>query len=116
MKRWWFLKITKFAAIFVVMVLLLGFVVMQLWNALIPDLLKGPEITFLQAVGILVLTHILFHGGPRRHWHSGHRERWRKHWEEKLASLTPEEREKLKAEWKRRCGWTEEETEKKTNA
>jgi len=112
MKRWWLLKVAKFIVIFSVIVVGLGFIVMQLWNMLIPELFKGPEITFLQSIGLLLLSHILFRGGPH-HWHSRHRERWRKHWEQKLASMSPDEREKLKAEWKRRCGWYQEETEEK---
>jgi len=47
----------------------LGGVVMLLWNALIPDLFGGPAITFVQAIGLLLLAHLLlrrrfFYGGP----------------------------------------------------
>ena len=52
---------------------LFGAITMWLWNALMPGIFKLPEIGFWQAVGIIVLTQILFKGGPahraaRSHW------------------------------------------------
>jgi hypothetical protein len=79
-----------------------GFVVMGLWNALIPELFKGPVLSFWQAVGLLLLSHILLRGWGSGGW--GHN-RWRHRFEEKLAAMTPEERDKFKEEWRRRCGW-----------
>jgi hypothetical protein len=48
-------------------------VTMWLWNGLVPGIFKLPEIGFWQAVGILILSHILFKGGlashpGRSHW------------------------------------------------
>src|SRR5262249_1346489 len=71
----------------------LSFVVMSLWNALIPDLFAGPHVSFWQAAGLLVLSRILCVGFPRGghgwrhrhgHWHSG----WR--------DLPPEERARIR--------------------
>lgn len=42
---------------------LFGAVTMWLWNWLMPAIFKLPAIGFWQAVGILVLAHILFRGG-----------------------------------------------------
>ena len=87
------------------LIAVLSFVVMSLWNALIPDLFHGPMVTFWQAVGLLVLSKILFGGLRGRHgggWH-GHgwrREMWRKKWE----SMTPEERDRMRARFRHRCG------------
>lgn len=75
---------------------------MLLWNALLPAVLGVSAITFWQALGILVLSKILFggfHGGHGHHkshhgWHDSHG---------KWMHLSPEEREKLKAEWRSRC-------------
>jgi hypothetical protein len=72
----------------------LGAVVMVLWNAMVPAIFTGArQIDYLHALGLLVLTRILF-GGFRGHggWH-GHRHfgRWQ--------AMTPEEREKF-----HRCG------------
>ncbi len=85
-------------------VALLGLVVMSLWNALIPELFHGPQLRYWQAVGLLVLTRILFGGFRGRGWHGHGRwrgEMWRRQWE----SMTPEERERLRARFKHRCGW-----------
>ncbi len=37
---------------------------MLLWNALMPDLFGLPELDFLQAMGLLLLSRILFGGRP----------------------------------------------------
>ncbi|MBN1335336.1 MAG: hypothetical protein JXB39_05200 [Deltaproteobacteria bacterium] len=49
---------------------LLGLVVMLLWNWLMPAIFGLPVLTWLQAVGLLVLCHVLFkgvHGHGDRH-------------------------------------------------
>ncbi len=105
MRGRWALKAVKMICLLIVGTLVIGFVVMGLWNALIPELFKGPVLTFWQSVGLLVLSHILFRGWGR--WGHGNgwgHNRWRHRFEEKLAAMTPEEREKFKEEWRRRCG------------
>jgi membrane protein implicated in regulation of membrane protease activity len=105
MKTWWTLKAVKILVLITVGALALGLVVMLLWNALIPELFSGPVLTFWQAVGLLVLCHILLRGWGRWRYANGwRRDRWRHRFEEKLAGMTPEEREKFKEEWRRRCG------------
>lgn len=77
-----------------------GFIVMSLWNWLVPVLFGGRIITFWQALGVLVLSKILFGGFFRRH-SFGDRGRARKLiWER----MTPEEREKFRAGMRHRCG------------
>lgn len=83
-----------------------GFVVMSLWNWLIPSLFGGPALHFWQAVGLLMLTRILVgrigrgHGSGRGPghwvWRGGMRHDWQR--------MTAEEREKLRESIKRRCG------------
>ncbi len=90
---------------FLVAIVVLSLATMLLWNALVPSLFKGPSVSFGQALGLLVLSHILLRGG--RPWHCRHgwrRERWRKRFEEKLQSMSPEERERFREEWGRRWG------------
>lgn len=95
----------------VLMVAVLGLVVMVLWNALIPSLFNGPELTYWQAMGLLLLSHLLLRGwAPWRHGNGWRHDRWRRRFEEKLAAMTPEERERFREEWKYRCGWHGEET------
>jgi hypothetical protein len=80
-----------------------GWVVMSLWNWLLPGLFAWRMITFWQAMGMLVLCRILFGGVSGRGWHrsrySGRRMggRW--------ANTTPEEREKFRQGMRERCGF-----------
>jgi len=71
-----------------------GFLVMGLWNWLIPVLFGRPEITFWQAAGLLGLSRILLGGfrgpGGPPHW------RWRRRMMERWEQMTPEEREKFR--------------------
>jgi len=86
---------------------LASFVVMQLWNNLLPAILHVSVITFWQAMGIFILCKILFGfgkgGGPR--W--GGRGPWMRHrMEERFKNMTPEEKEKFKQKMRERgaCG------------
>lgn len=91
---------------------LLGFIVMVLWNCLLPEILSLPKINFWQAIGLLALTRILF--GTIKGWKgcnsccnsNEHNSGWKKKWEDRLANMTPEEREKAKEKYKRWCGFT----------
>ena len=85
----------------------LGFVVMSLWNGLLPPLFGFKTIRFWQALGLLVLSRILFGGFHGRHGGSfRRRQRLIQRWE----SMTPEEREKFKQGFRGRfCGFQESE-------
>jgi hypothetical protein len=76
----------------------LGYLVMLLWNWLLPTLFVGVrEIDYVQALGILVLSKILF-GGSRGHGcHGG----WHKN---RLENMTQEERDKFKTGLTGCCG------------
>ena len=74
-------------ALFIVAaVVAFGLVTMLLWNWLVPAVFSGPYITFIQALGILVLSKILLSSGRGHHWgrwgHYGWRERLRERMEE----------------------------------
>lgn len=102
MKKFWIKKGLLFFTFFIAFVLLLGLVVMGLWNAILPAVIGVKVITFTQALGILLLSKILFsgfHGGFK-----GRREQWKMKMQEKMGNMTPEEKEKFKAEWQNRCG------------
>ena len=105
MKRFWFKRIFMFVIFFIAAVLLFGTIVMGLWNAILPAVIGVKTITFIQALGILLLSKILFGGfGRRGGWYAGRHNAWRNKMQDKWANMTPEEREKFKAEWKNRCG------------
>lgn len=91
-----------FFFIFVAAVLLFGLLVMSLWNALLPAILGVKAITFIQALGILLLSKILFGGFGGRGWRGS--PAWKQKMKQRFTNMTPEEREKFKAEWKNRCG------------
>jgi hypothetical protein len=75
-------------------------VVMWLWNAILPGLIVGvSSLTYFKAMGLLLLSRILF-GGFR----GGFSGRKRPYWKEKMRNMTPEEREKFQTEWRERCG------------
>ena len=97
-KRAIFIPIAIAAGVF-----LFGTVVMYLWNAIIPAVLGLGVITFWQAIGILVLSKILFGGFRGGHGHNNFHSHSRE-MREKWMHLTPEEREKMKTEWRGRCG------------
>ncbi|MGA3190308.1 MAG: hypothetical protein ABSF22_24650 [Bryobacteraceae bacterium] len=77
-----------------------GGIVMMLWNWLVPALFGGRLITFWQALGVLVLSKILFGGFHRGHGFGG---RGRVRLIDKWERMTPEEREKFKAGMRHRC-------------
>jgi len=105
MKQWWMTKIAKVLVFVTIGAAAFGLIVMLLWNALIPGLFGGPALTFWQALGLLVLSHILLRGwGPWRHAGSWRHNRWRNKFEAKIAAMTPEEREQFREEWLRHCG------------
>lgn len=109
-----FLRILKFLVIGVLILTLLSFVVMRLWNWLTPELFGWHVITFWQALGVLILSKILFGGfrgrpAPHRYWRRRMMERW--------AHMTPAEREKFRESMRGCCGsWETARTEPKATA
>jgi len=66
-----------------IMGLLLGFFVMILWNWLMPNIFGLTTITFWQAWGLVILTHIFFKSFPH-HSSSRHSEQWKEHFKNKF--------------------------------
>ena len=99
--RWSVKGLAVLAAVAAV-VAVLSFVVMLLWNSLVPAQFRGPPLQYWQALGLLLLSRILFGGlRGRGGWHGHWRQRmWRERWE----SLTPEERARLREQFQGRCG------------
>lgn len=93
-------KFLRFILIAIAGLLLITFIVMTLWNNILAPVLGVALINFGQALGILVLSKILF-GGFRGGWRGGGR-----YWRgvpDKWQSMTPEEKEKFTKEWRSRC-------------
>jgi hypothetical protein len=101
MRGKWILRGLKFALLAALAVAIFSFLVMNLWNWLMPALFGLHLISFWQALGLLVLSKILFGGfrGPR-----GPHMQWRRRMAERWAQMTPEERDKFREGMRGRCG------------
>ena len=84
----------KFVLMAVAGIAVAGLVVMALWNWLVPVLFGLQQISFLQALGLLVFGRLLF--GSLRCRPSPH-DRWHRQLGESWKGKTPEEREKFRA-------------------
>ena len=89
MNRYWMFKAVKMAILFAGFVLLAGVAVMLLWNALIPAIFDGTRITWIQALGLLLLARILVGGRGHSCFGSHRRRYWRERW---AAEKRPGER------------------------
>jgi hypothetical protein len=80
---------------------LFGFIVMGLWNWIVPPVIGWKALTFWQALGLLVLSRILLGGFFRPNSFGERRRARRMMWEQ----MTPEQREKFRAAgMEHRCG------------
>jgi hypothetical protein len=104
-------KAGKIVVITVVALAAMGLVTMGLWNWLMPVLFGLKTIGFWQAVGLVLLSKILFgglRGGPGR-------AAWRRRMEERWENMTPDERERFREGM--RHGWCRDKApEAKENA
>jgi len=85
---------------FVAFIAIGGWVVLLLWNWLLPPLFGWHTITFWRALGLLLLCRILFGrigggGSGRSHFRRRTAERWER--------MTPEERERFREGMRGRC-------------
>jgi hypothetical protein len=95
------LKAIRIALFVVIGCIVFGFLVKSLWNVLMPPIFGWHTITYWQALGLLLLSKILF-GGFHRHGGGGGRSLWRNRMKERWEHMTPEEREKFRRGM--RCG------------
>lgn len=92
-----------------------GEIVRSLWNWLMPALFHLGAVTFWQAIGLMILSWLLFGGlrgvgrvgSRRRDWgpmHGRWNARWEERWEQRWQQMSPEEQNRFR-EWARtRCG------------
>jgi Ca2+/H+ antiporter, TMEM165/GDT1 family len=101
MKRYRFLRALKITLFAILGVAAFSFLAMSLWNALLPNIFGLRTISFWQALGLLVLSKVLF-GGFRPYAGAGLRGQRRllERWEQ----MTPEERERFRQGLRRGCG------------
>lgn len=100
MKRHWILRGLTVLFFVVLAIAVFSLVVMGLWNRLMPVVFGLHAINYWQALGLLVLSKVLFGGfhgrGFGKHWRQRMMERW--------EQMTPEEREKFQAGMRAGCG------------
>ena len=94
-------RFLKIPFIIAAIVLIKSGLVMLLWNSLIPDLFSGPEVTYGQAIGLVVLAKLLIGFGGHRFM--GGRFGGPPFGPGRWAALSPEEREKLRESIRHRC-------------
>jgi hypothetical protein len=82
-----------------------GVIVQNLWNWILPPLFGWRELTFWQALGLLVLSRILFGGSGWRGSSGSARSRIRRRMEERCRNMTPEERERFRQRMRERWGF-----------
>jgi hypothetical protein len=96
-RRFWVKKIIFIPFLVAAGLFVFGNLVMYLWNAILPEVMPVHTITFWQALGIFLLSKILFggyHGGDHRHHaHDDRRKELREQW----MKMNPEEREKMRS-------------------
>src|ERR1700693_5134800 len=101
MRARWVKRKLKVAVIAVLAVAVFGFMVMGLWNWLAPAVFGLRTISFWQALGILILSKILFGGFRGRPGYGGH---WRRRMSARWEQVRAEEREKFRQGMFSRCG------------
>lgn len=103
MKKFWFLKAFAIVAAFI---FIGGFAVMSLWNWLISSIFGLVTITWVQALGLLVLSKILFGGFCGGGWGGGGNRHnfWKQKMAERMANMTDEEKEHFRAKMQNRWG------------
>ena len=72
----------------------------EIWNRVIPDVFHFTRVTFWQALGILVISKILFSGRFGGHNMRG---KFRSKISKFKESFSEEDRNKLRQEWRNRC-------------
>jgi predicted membrane chloride channel (bestrophin family) len=100
MKGYWVVRGLKIALVVALGLIALSVVVMALWNWVVPAVIGWKAIDFSQALGLLVLSRILF--GFRMGF--GYRGHWRGRMAERWARMSAEEREKFSEGMRARCG------------
>ncbi len=106
MKRSRFPRFLLFLLFVFAVVVPLGFIIMALWNNILAVIIPVTIINFWQALGLFLLSRILFGGFPGKPGWAGHGRRRHEMAEmrNKWFNLSPEEKNQFKQDWKSRFG------------
>lgn len=98
-------KFLFFLAFVALAALVLGNVIMFLWNEVLAEATGVKPLNFWEALGLLLLSRILFgglrFGGRKPPWAGSHSHR--SHWREKWMQMSDEDRAAMREKWKARC-------------
>jgi hypothetical protein len=97
MRGFRFFKAFKMPFFVAVAMTVLSFVTMHLWNWVMPAIFGLKTITWLQALGLLLLCKILGGGFYRHGVGCRGRSEWKRGMAERWEKMTPEERERFRA-------------------
>lgn len=94
------LKILFIVFVFIAFAAVISWIVMSLWNAILPDVVGVKPLSFWQSAGLLLLAKIIFGGlgSSKRRWKSK-----KKGWKNKWMNMSQEERQEAKSRWKEHC-------------
>lgn len=103
MNNFWVSKVIKTVVFVAAFLLVMGTIVMALWNWLMPSIFNLPLLDLGQAIGLLLLARVL--SGGFRLGLMGSKEDWaqKKEMWEKFSNMPPEERRKWKEDLRERC-------------
>ena len=115
------MRFLMFGVLGIAAVAAFGLLTQWLWNWLVPGLFNGPALTFWQALGVIVLSEILFGSfgrggrGCHRYGHWGP-DGYKSAWAAKWRGMSPEDREKFKQKMSEKWCYSEKKdaTEKST--
>ena len=109
-KRFHPAKALFFMTMIAAFILGMGWIVMVLWNWIVPDITNFKPLSYWQAVGLFVLFKILFGGfRPRKNWERRRRvkdkigNKWNSKMKEKWMGMSEEERAEFKGKWRDWC-------------
>jgi len=92
-----------FVPLIIALIFVMGFVIQYLWNALLPEIIGVGTVTYWQAMGILLLSKILFGGFSGGKDKKSKKRNCKKSkisdLKEKWNQLDDEQKEKIKREW-----------------
>ena len=97
-RRRWRPRYLLYALLALGVFLAMGWLVQWLWNAILPQVAAVGPLRYWQALGLLLLSRILFGGWRGRRAHRGG-----VHWNGKWQHMSEEERERYRSAFRDRC-------------
>lgn len=104
-RHWWRFGLTMLVWL-TIAIAIGGFIVMLLWNWVMPAVFGLGTLGYLQALGLLVLARVLVGARPGRGGRFRGGRHWRRRMHERWAGMSEDERAKFREMMRSRCGRT----------